>query len=138
MKCINLRKSLGLLFMFMMIPLWAMSQNVTVTGSVKETGGDALPGVSIKQVGTSQGTITDLDGNYKLTVPSNAKLVFSFVGYQSETVSVGGKTKINVTVLPRASQVLLHPRQARLQWPPARHAQAEQLRAHVAAHGVVH
>lgn len=98
MKCINLRKSLGLLFMFMMIPLWAMSQNVTVTGSVKETGGDALPGVSIKQVGTSQGTITDLDGNYKLTVPSNAKLVFSFVGYQSETVSVGGKTKINVTL----------------------------------------
>ncbi|MGN0859925.1 MAG: DNA glycosylase AlkZ-like family protein [Stenotrophomonas sp.] len=45
---------------------------------------------------------------------------------------------VNYGFLPRASQVLLHPRQARLQWPPARHAQAEQLRAHVAAHGVVH
>ena len=45
---------------------------------------------------------------------------------------------VNYGFLPRATQALLHPRQARLQWPPARQAQAEQLRAHVAAQGVVH
>lgn len=96
---------MGLLLIFMMIPLWAMSQNVTVMGSVNEAGGDALPGVSIKQVGTSNGTITDLDGNYKITVPPNAKLVFSFIGYRPETISVGGKSKINV-ILKEDSKTL--------------------------------
>jgi hypothetical protein len=72
MNYFNLKKSLGLLFLVMMIPLWAMSQNITVKGSVKDATGEGIPGVSIKQVGASNGAITDLSGDYSLNVPSNA------------------------------------------------------------------
>lgn len=91
MEFVNLKKTLGLVFIFIMIPLWAMSQNITVKGNVKEASGDALPGVSIQQVGASTGTVTDLDGNFSISVPTNAKLTFSYVGYNSQTVPVAGK-----------------------------------------------
>jgi len=98
MKCINLKKALGLLAMFMLIPLWAVSQNITVKGNVKDASGEALPGVNVLQVGSTNGTISDFDGNYSITVPSNAKLEFSFVGYIPQIIPVAGKKAINVTM----------------------------------------
>lgn len=98
MKCFNLKKTLGLLVMFMMIPLWAVSQNITVKGSIKDASGETLPGVNVLQVGTTNGTISDFDGNYSIQVPSNAKLEFSFVGYTPQIINVGGKRAINVTM----------------------------------------
>lgn len=75
-----------------------MSQNITVKGNVKEASGDALPGVSIQQVGASTGTVTDLDGNFSISVPTNAKLTFSYVGYNSQTVPVAGKRTLNIVL----------------------------------------
>ncbi len=98
MKCINLKKSLGLLIIFIMIPLWAMSQNITVKGNIKDASGEALPGVNVVQVGSTNGTISDFDGNYSIAVPSNAKLEFSFVGYSQQIIAVAGKRTINVTM----------------------------------------
>ncbi|GHT56165.1 SusC/RagA family TonB-linked outer membrane protein [Bacteroidia bacterium] len=58
--------------------------------------GETLPGVSISIPGTSQGTVSDIDGKYTIDVPSNGKLTFSYVGYSAQTINVGGKTVINV------------------------------------------
>lgn len=61
-----------------------------VTGTVKDIKGEPLIGVNVVERGTTNGTITDFDGNYSLDVGANAVLVFSYVGYLSQTVPVSG------------------------------------------------
>ncbi|MDH6304681.1 TonB-linked SusC/RagA family outer membrane protein [Parabacteroides sp. PF5-5] len=96
MKITNLKKSIGLLSLLLMIPVWVCAQNVTVKGTVKDSFGDGIPGVNVLQVGTTNGIITDIDGNYQINVPSNATLSFSFIGYITQTIPVAGKSTINV------------------------------------------
>lgn len=68
-----------------------------VTGTVKDTDGQPLPGVTVRIQGTTMGTITDADGNYLLSnVPSDATLVFSFVGMETQEIKVGNRTRIDV------------------------------------------
>jgi len=73
-------------------------QQITVTGTVKDAKqGDPLPGVNIKVQGSSNGTITDLDGNFSLTVPNSSSiLVFSFIGYQAQSIALDGKVKLEI------------------------------------------
>jgi len=72
-------------------------QQQTVSGTVTDEAGDPLPGVTIIVKGTTQGTVTDVDGIYRLTnVPADASLVFSFVGMKTQEVVVGNKTTIDV------------------------------------------
>ncbi|MCF8336127.1 MAG: SusC/RagA family TonB-linked outer membrane protein [Bacteroidales bacterium] len=73
-------------------------QQVTVTGSVTDNQGNPLPGVNIVVEGTTTGTTTDMDGNYSIEVPADATLVFSFVGYQEQSIDVGGREEINITM----------------------------------------
>ncbi|GAB3316088.1 TonB-dependent receptor [Larkinella ripae] len=69
----------------------------TVTGTVKDEKGDGLPGVSVVLKGTTRGTTTAADGGYRLDVPeSNATLVYSFVGYLSQEVAVGNRSRVDV------------------------------------------
>ena len=69
----------------------------SVTGKVTDSSGAPLPGVSVVIKGTTNGIITDADGNYSLAnVSTDATLVFSFVGMKAQEVSVAGKTSINV------------------------------------------
>ncbi len=73
----------------------------TVTGTVSDEEGVAMPGVSIMEKGTTKGTVTNLNGNYTIEASSqNATLVFSFLGYLSEEVQVGGQTTIDVSLVP--------------------------------------
>lgn len=92
----GLRKALlTVIAFFMAIPLFA--QNVNVTGTVVDESGEPLIGVTVMVAGTSNGTATDLDGNYELkNVPSKGKLVFSYIGYSDKTENVGGRNTINV------------------------------------------
>lgn len=71
-------------------------QETKVSGTVKSSLGEVLPGVSVKVKGSSLGTQTDAAGNFSLTVPDNAILVFSYVGYISQEVSVSGRTSISI------------------------------------------
>lgn len=105
MKNINLKRCIGLLSILLMIPVWVCAQNITVKGSVKDSNGDGMPGVNVLQIGTTNGIITDIDGNYQISVPSNAKLAFSFIGYVTQEIQVAGKTTINI-VLKDDSQAL--------------------------------
>jgi TonB-dependent SusC/RagA subfamily outer membrane receptor len=77
----------------------AWSQSTTVTGKVTSADDNAaIPGVNILEKGTSNGTVSDADGNYSISVGANSTLVFSFVGYASTEVVVGGQSTINVTL----------------------------------------
>ncbi|MDR2058068.1 MAG: SusC/RagA family TonB-linked outer membrane protein [Dysgonamonadaceae bacterium] len=72
----------------------------TVTGTVRDAADfSTLPGVSVLVKGTQRGTVTDIDGKYSITLQQNDKdLVFSFIGMKSQTISVGNKTVIDVTM----------------------------------------
>ncbi len=71
--------------------------NIKVKGTVKSSSGELLPGVSVLVKGSTNGTITDIEGNYVLaSVPANATLIFSFVGMKTEEVNVSGKTTVNL------------------------------------------
>uniref|UniRef100_UPI0032168015 SusC/RagA family TonB-linked outer membrane protein n=1 Tax=uncultured Draconibacterium sp. TaxID=1573823 RepID=UPI0032168015 len=70
----------------------------TITGTVIDEDGAGIPGVSIIQKGTSKGTITNLDGNYSLTAPSDAVLMYSFVGMTTVEEQVGSRSVIDVTL----------------------------------------
>ncbi|WP_321290710.1 TonB-dependent receptor [uncultured Sunxiuqinia sp.] len=75
------------------------AQEVSVTGNVTaKEDGQPLPGVSVVIQGTTTGTITDFDGNYTLEVPSSGTLVFSYIGMKSQTLSVDGRSSINVVL----------------------------------------
>ncbi len=76
----------------------AQQQN-SITGKVTERSGQPLPGVTVVVKGTTQGTVTNTDGNYSLpNVPEDATLVFSFVGMRAQEVIVGSQTSLNVTM----------------------------------------
>ncbi len=75
------------------------NQQLSVSGIVTDRLNDPLPGVTIQIKGTGQGTVTDIDGKYNIVVPSgNAILVFSFIGYQTQEISVGQRQSIDVVL----------------------------------------
>ncbi len=72
---------------------------VQISGRISDGDtGEPLPGVSVLVKGTTQGTITDTDGNYKITVDESAVLVFSFVGYKTQEVTVGTNSTLNIVL----------------------------------------
>ncbi|NJN24654.1 MAG: SusC/RagA family TonB-linked outer membrane protein [Cyclobacteriaceae bacterium] len=92
------------LLLITMIALFSVSisfgQERVVTGKVAETGtGDPIPGANVVVKGTSNGTVTDIDGKYSLSVPEDAILTFSFVGFVSEEVAVGNQSVIDVSLV---------------------------------------
>ncbi len=81
-----------------LVLIWAISlclsaQNLTVTGLVSDTGGEPLIGVTVQVRGTTNGTVTDIDGRFALSnVPTNAVLDVSYVGMQAQSIQLNGKT----------------------------------------------
>ena len=69
-----------------------------IKGRVVDTDGQGIPGATVLVQGTNIGTVTDIDGNFSFEVPDNAVLIFSFIGYQQQVVSVGNRDEINVTM----------------------------------------
>lgn len=80
----NFLKVLGILSLSVLFAIQVKAQNLTVTGSVSDDS-QSLIGVSIQVEGTTNGSLSDIDGNYTISnVPSNAVLVFSYIGYQTQ------------------------------------------------------
>ena len=81
-------------------PLVSMvtQQNKKVSGIVYDTNGDPAIGANVIVKGTTNGTITDMDGKYTLEVPANAILQISYIGYNTQEIPVGNKTTINVNL----------------------------------------
>ena len=101
-----MRKLLLFLAVTCTISSFCLAQEKEVSGTVTSSeDGVGLPGVSIVIVGTTQGTVTDNDGKYKLSVPSGATLKFSFIGYRSQELAVGSQTVIDVSMAPESTQL---------------------------------
>ena len=76
------------------------AQQITVSGTVTDEAGTVLPGVNVVVLGTTGGTITDGNGFYSLDVPSSdVTLEFSYIGYITQDIAVGGNTSINVVMV---------------------------------------
>ena len=86
-----------------------VSQNAlaqgTVSGKVTDDTGEGIPGVNILIKGTISGVITDFDGRYQISVDENEVLVFSYVGFESQEVSVGNRTSIDVSLVTDATEL---------------------------------
>ena len=93
----SLQKPLVFLFLLCLFPLGAMAQSI-IKGTVNDENGEPVIGATVKVKETQKGTITDFDGNYSIEATPNATLIFSYVGYQTQEVSISGKTTINITM----------------------------------------
>jgi len=93
-----LLKPVRFLLLFLIIPFGAFAQDISVSGTVTDNNGEALIGVSVVQQGTTNGITTDFDGRYTLTVPNNAVLEFSYMGYVTQSVPVQGRSQVNVVM----------------------------------------
>jgi hypothetical protein len=81
----------------------ALAQSLTVKGRVNDENGGSLPGVTVLVKGTTNGTATDADGNYSLSVPNgNATLIVSFIGYSTQEVGINNRTTVNISLKPDA------------------------------------
>lgn len=76
-----------------------------VRGVISDDTGVPIPGASVLVKGTTIGVAADIDGQYELSVPVDAVLVFSFIGFQSQEITVGNQTVLNVTLIPELSDL---------------------------------
>lgn len=94
------------LFFVMCCPFWmASGQQKTITGLVKDAAGTSLPGVTVQVKGTAQGTVTNEEGAFRLTVSSDAVLEISFVGYKSQEVAIHNRNNIQIVLRPSNSSL---------------------------------
>ena len=93
--------------LFIIIAGNLLAQEIAVSGKIV-SGEDnmGLPGVTVAVKGTTSGTISDADGNYSIKVPSrNAVLRYSSIGFMTQEITVGNRTKINLTLKPNVTEL---------------------------------
>lgn len=84
----------------------ALWQDRVVEGTVKASSGESLPGVSIVVAGTSNGTVTDVEGKFRISIPSSTStLTFSYIGYTTQEIVVGDRSRVDVTLEPSLEQL---------------------------------
>jgi TonB-linked SusC/RagA family outer membrane protein len=89
----------------MMISLKLSAQPIEVTGKIVDENNNPLIGVSVLEKGTTNGTISDLDGNFSIEVPPQSTLVISYVGYTTKEVPVENRTEMSVQLTPSAEDI---------------------------------
>lgn len=95
-----MRKCLLIALMLFGVSFSTMAQ-ITVTGTIKDDGGEALPAATVTIEGTTQGTVADIDGKYSIKVPNgDVVLVFKYVGFADKKITVGTQTVIDVIMTP--------------------------------------
>ncbi|MDA3880643.1 MAG: TonB-dependent receptor [Prolixibacteraceae bacterium] len=97
---------IGVLVMSLLLTSALYAQDVTVKGKVSDAQtGEMLPGVNVVQKGTTNGTVTDIDGEYEIRVPASATLQYSFIGYQMLEVDIDGRNSINIELSADTKQL---------------------------------
>lgn len=98
-----MRKIFTPLLVMAALPVLAQSQ--AITGRITGNDGSPVPGVTIVERGTTNGVSSDADGAFRLAVQPNATLVISAVGYTTQTIAVGGRSALNVTLVATATDL---------------------------------
>lgn len=100
-----LKAGLTSIFLFTLtLNVFGQEQTVTGTVTAQETG-ETLPGVNVVIKGTTSGTSTDQNGDYEITVPDGATLIFSAIGFETKEIIVGTQTTIDVVLAPSIAQL---------------------------------
>ena len=94
-----MRKFLLSFFLSMLVMYVTAQDKVNITGKVSDNTGAGLPGVSILEKGTMNGTISDYEGNYTIQASGQSTLIFSFMGFVTQEILVGAQTNINVELV---------------------------------------
>ena len=94
---LNIRLKMFLVALLM--PIAMMAQQISLKGSVKDNTGEPLMGAVVCEKNTNNKVVTDLDGNYSISVPGKATIVVSYIGYETQEVAVNGKTVIDVVMV---------------------------------------
>ena len=100
----SLQKPLMALFLLCLFPLGAMAQGI-VKGTVKDVAGEPIIGATVKVEGSKAGAITDFAGDFQIQAGSNATLVVSYVGYETQIVKVAGRNNIAITMTEDNTQL---------------------------------
>ncbi|MBO3270660.1 MULTISPECIES: SusC/RagA family TonB-linked outer membrane protein [Hymenobacter] len=101
-----IRKTLQLFVLLLLLcQAQAWAQGTKVSGKITDNSNEPLIGVSVVVSGTTQGATSDVDGNYTVTAPDGASLVFSYIGYISQTVPVNGRSSINIILANDTKQL---------------------------------
>ena len=93
-----MKKSLGLVVLFLMISVQGALAQWTVKGTVNDEAGEPVIGASVKVVGTSTGSVTDINGRFSVNATQNGQLEISYVGYTTQRVKVNGRQNITVVM----------------------------------------
>lgn len=94
-----MRKLILLFFLSLLITAVNAQEKISISGKVVDNTGFGLPGVSILEKGTMNGTVTNVNGDYTLQASAQSTLVFSFIGFVTQEIPVGGRTAINVSMV---------------------------------------
>ena len=100
----NIGRWLPILFM-LIAPLGASAQTSTVSGTVRDSSGQPVPGAAVMVAGTTTGTVTDFDGNYTISIKPGDKINVSFVGFSTETQQYNGQAEMNFTLTDDAMEL---------------------------------
>jgi TonB-linked SusC/RagA family outer membrane protein len=100
-----MKKILLFLAFFLFLKPLLMAQNQRITGKVVDEKGETLIGVSVKVKNAAIGASTDVEGNFSLTAPANATLVFTYIGFSPKEVVLSGQKTLTVTLAQSASQL---------------------------------
>lgn len=98
-------KKYKFLFLFLFGTLFISNAQTTVSGVVTDGKGMSIPGASVTEKGTKNSVSTNLDGQYVIKVSENATLVYSFIGFASQSVAVNGKTSLNIKLSESSEQL---------------------------------
>ncbi|WP_411272994.1 SusC/RagA family TonB-linked outer membrane protein [Daejeonella sp.] len=98
-----MKKIYKLFVLLLLCQTYVFAQNINVTGKVTDSDNLPLPGVSVKVSGSAQGTSTDANGNFTISVPTASSLVFTYIGYTSQTIAVNGRSSLNVVLAADAT-----------------------------------
>lgn len=104
-RCYLFKSRLYLLLCSLLFSVYANAQQISISGTVTDENNKGLPGATIIVKNGKKGTTADFDGNYTIEVAQSKTLVFSYLGYTSQEVKVGGKSLINVQLEPNASEL---------------------------------
>ncbi|MFY9154468.1 MAG: SusC/RagA family TonB-linked outer membrane protein, partial [Prolixibacteraceae bacterium] len=100
------RVGVVILGLFLMATSVVYAQNVTVKGKVTDAQtNESIPGASVVVKGTNTGVVTDMDGAFTISAPSNSTLLFSFIGYAAQEIPLNGKTQLNVKLIMDTQQI---------------------------------
>ncbi len=80
-------------------------REIVVKGVVKDKTGETIPGANIVVKGTTNGTVTDIDGNFSLSVPANGTLEVSYIGYKTQEIAVGNQTTLDIVLASNVEEL---------------------------------